>query len=423
MKRFRNGPSAIVATWFCLFVGSTPVVVFTFGNFMRPLSAEFGWSRALMSAAFAVGALAAAAMSPIVGRSIDHWGLRAVTLPGLIVAGCIVAAQSLNNGSPALLIFLQASVGALTIVITSLPYSKAISSWYDRRRGLALGISTLGAAAGAALIPQLAQAVIATEGWRSAYRVLGAAVIIIGFCPAALLLYEAPRQATTGTGVLSGRTVREACGDWRLWAICGVFLLGAAGTSGLIGQMVPLLTDRGFSVQLATKVLGVFAASNAVSRLVSGFLIDRFFAPYLAAAAFMLAGLGVLLLIGSESLPFVVGAMALSGLALGFESDLLPFLISRYFGMRAFGELAGYAYLSFTLGTGALGPLLMGNSQTVLGSYSPALFVFAAGLGVSGIVLLWFGPYAFPATPREPRDEPMRAEPTVAIEPTMIQGR
>ena len=71
MKRFRNGPSAIVATWFCMFVGSTPVVVFTFGNFMRPLSAEFGWSRALMSAAFAVGALRLQSCRPSwVGRSI-----------------------------------------------------------------------------------------------------------------------------------------------------------------------------------------------------------------------------------------------------------------------------------------------------------------------------------------------------------------
>lgn len=400
MRMFRNGPSAIGASWFCQFVGASPVVVFTFGNFMRPLTQEFGWTRALMSSAFALGAVSAAIMAPVVGRLVDTYGLRAITLPGLVLAAAAVAAQSLNDGAGWLLFLLQVCVGAFTIVLTPLPYSKAISSWYDRNRGLALGVSTIGAAAGAALIPQLAQSMITGHGWRTGYLVLGAAILIVAFIPALLLLHEAPKAGEAGAtraAPVVGVSVAEGRRNWRLWAICVVFLLGAAGTGGLVGQLVPLLTDRGFPVNTATSVLVVFAASNALSRLISGFFLDRVFAPYLAAATFLGAAIGVVLLIGASTYPLVIVAMALCGLAIGLEADLLPFLISRYFGTRAFGELVGYAYLAFTLGTGVVGPLLMGNSSTHFGSYAPALSVCAAGLVVGAVVLAVLGPYAFPA--------------------------
>ena len=401
MSFLRSGPSAIVATWFCLFIGASPVIVFTFGNFMRALSPEFGWSRALMSSAFAGGALAAAVMAPIIGHLLDRYGLRRVTLPGLVIAAIAVAAQALNNGNPALLFVLQALVGGLTVVLTALPFSKAISSWYDERRGMALGLSTIGAAIGFAIVPQFAQFLIGNYGWRTAYLGLGAAILVIAFIPAFFLLHDSGRrnvnQEASGLPAV-GVTVQEGRRSWRLWAICAIFLFGAAGTAGLVGQMVPLLTDRGFSVQAATSVLSFFAISNVISRVAGGFLLDRIFAPVLAACTLFASGIGVILLAQSGSYEWVVVAVTLCGIAIGLEADLLPFLVSRYFGTRAFGELVGYAFLSFTLGTGTVGPLLMGNSSTFLGSYTPALYACAGCLFLGSIVLLFLGPYPFPAT-------------------------
>ncbi len=394
-----GGWGVVVTTWFCLFVGASPVIVFTFGNFMKPLSEEFGWSRGFMSTGLAVSALAAAILAPVLGRLIDRLGIRKVTLPALVVAALAVAAQSLHTGHTAVFYVLLAIAGGLTVALTALPYSKAISLWFDRNRGLALGISTLGGALGVAVVPQIAQYVIADYGWRQAYVVLAVLVLVVAFIPAFFWLrtpsgveHAAAAEAAVGPSASEGRQ------DWRLWALCISFLLAAAAISGPIGQLVPMLTDRGFSPTQATGMLGVYAIASASARLISGLILDRVFAPVLGAIVFLAGACGLLLILfGNGDLSLITGVF-LCGISVGAEYDILPFIISRYFGTKAFGELVGYGFLSFTLGTGALGPLIMGNSYTMLGSYNYALGVFAIFLLLSAILLVSIGPYRFKAT-------------------------
>jgi MFS family permease len=397
MPTWKSGWGVVLATWLCLFVGASPVVVFTFGNFMAPFTAEFGWNRGAMSTAFAAGAFAAAFAAPLSGWLIDRYGLRRVTLPAIVASAAIVAAQALNNGSLALLVVLQFLVGAITVVLTALPYVKAITTWFDHNRGLALGLSTLGGAVGMAVIPQVAQYVIAHHGWRTAYLVLGGLVLVFAFLPAFLLLFEAPKTSTKTASAAQaiGLTAAEARRTWRLWAICAVFLLGAAGTAGVIGQLVPMLVDRGIPVAVATGALGVFAISSAVSRLVSGFLLDRVFAPLLGAACFLAAAIGLALLLSTQVPALLTLGIVFCGIAIGLEYDLLPYLVSRYVGTLAFGELVGYAFFSFSFGTGTIGPLLMGNSHSMMGSYRPALMLLCGGLVIASALLLVLGPYAY----------------------------
>lgn len=391
-----GGWGVVVTTWFCLFVGASPVIVFTFGNFMKPLSEAFGWSRGFMSSGMAVGAIAAAILAPVLGRLIDSMGIRKITLPALIVAALAVAAQSLQTGHAAVFYILSAIAGGLTVALTALPYAKAISLWFDRNRGLALGISTLGGALGVAVIPQIAQYVITGYGWRQAYIVLAVLILVIAFIPALLWLRTPPGiEQAAAVEVAFGPSASEGRRDWRLWALCISFLLAAAAISGPIGQLVPMLTDRGFSPAQATGMLGVYAIASTLARLISGLILDRVFAPILGAIVFLAGACGLLLILfGSGDLSLLVGIF-LCGISVGAEYDILPFIISRYFGTKAFGELVGYGFLSFTLGTGAFGPLIMGNSYTMLGSYNYALGIFTIFLLFSAILLVSIGPYRF----------------------------
>jgi sugar phosphate permease len=398
----RSGWASVIASWFCLFAGASSIIVFTFGNFLRALTAEFGWSRGLLSNAFACSALAAAIATPILGWLVDRYGIRRVTLPGIVIGGLAVMTLAANNGSAWVLFVTLPAAGALTVALTALPYTKAITNWFDQRRGLALGIATLGGSIGVAVVPQLTQSVISTYGWRTAYIFLGVLVLVVAFLPALIFLHDRERNeradAATVAANTPGFSAHEGRRQWRLWVICAAFLLAAAGASGIIGQLVPLLTDRGVGVENATRMIAVFAIGSAIARMFSGVVLDYVFAPYVGALSFLGGGIGLVLFVTSNNPSLLIVATALCGLSIGVEYDLLPYTVSRYMGMRAYGELVGYCFTCFVIGTGIVGPLMMGNSFSLLGSYNPSLTAFACFLFIAAVLLLTLGPYTYPAS-------------------------
>ena len=180
--------------------------------------------------------------------------------------------------------------------------------------------------------------------------------------------------------------------------ICAAFLLAAAGASGIIGQLVLLLTDRGVGVENATRMIAVLAIGSAIARMFSGVVLDYVFAPYVGALSFLGGGIGLVLFVTSNNPSLLIVATALCGLSIGVEYDLLPYTVSRYMGMRAYGELVGYCFTCFVIGTGIVGPLMMGNSFSLLGSYNPSLAAFACFLFIAAVLLPTLGPYTYPAS-------------------------
>lgn len=167
-----------------------------------------------------------------------------------------------------------------------------------------------------------------------------------------------------------------------------------ATEEGLTAHIVPLLTDRGVAPRQAAGVISVIGIALLVGRLLAGYLLDRVFAPYVAMAFTVLPFVGVVLLLVAVTIPTAVVAVLLVGPGLGAEVDLIAFLLSRYLGMRAFGEVYGYLFALFLLGNG-IGPVLLGTSFQYTGSYTPALAACAAGLVLASGLVLRLGPYRF----------------------------
>ena len=111
--------------------------------------------------------------------------------------------------------------------------------------------------------------------------------------------------------------------------------------NGIVGHLVPLLTDRGFALGQATATLSAVGLSTIAGRLVSGYLLDRFFAPYVAAALFLLPLAGVGILAAGPGGPALILAAIALGFGLGAEVDVIGFMVSRYFGLRSYGEIYG----------------------------------------------------------------------------------
>jgi len=380
-----------------LTVGNGPVMQFSFGVFVKPLTAQFASDRGTISAALSVGLLLTGLCTPLVGRLVDRFGVRAVSLPAITLFAIATASLGFIPDSATAFLAVYAIMGIFAAGQTPLPYAKAVSGAFDTKRGLALGVTMAGVGLGTVLLPMFAQIMIGQVGWRGAYIGLGTVLFVVAFPSVFFLLKDirpAHRRGAAATAGLSGVTGGQALRSGVFWLLAIAFFFVALACAGMLAHIVAIMTDRGVPVQRATAAISLGGLALIAGRLLSGWLLDRVFAPYVALVFVLSPLAGILLLFGSDTAGLAMAATILVGLGLGAEVDLIAFLITRYLGLKAFGEIYGYLFLTFMFGSG-LGPFVMGLSFAKTGSYTTTMVGFTLGLALSAILLLRLGAYRF----------------------------
>jgi len=370
-----------IASSGCVFVSFASLLVYTFGIFLKPLAAEFGWSRQAISAAFGLAALAVAACSPPLGLLLDRYPARRIILPCLAVFGIAFASLSLLTRHLWHLYAVFIVLGIVGNGTAHLAYSRAISTWFQARRGVAFAVLMTGGALGAMVLPLVAQALIGSVGWRNAFAILGAMVLAIGL-PLALQVRERPNPARLPKALATGASVSEGLRSRIFWIIAMVLFLCSIAQNGSIAHLSALLTDRGISPGNAALAASALGGAALAGRLFTGWLLDRFYAPRVSFCLLAIAALGTFLLSGSRSMLTGVAGAAFIGFGMGGEADVTPYLLSKYFGLRAFSTLYGFTWTAYAI-AGAIGPVIMGKAFDATGSYQTllswlALFTLAA---------------------------------------------
>ena len=376
-----------------LIVGNGPISVFAFGVFIKPLEAEFGWSRASISAGLSLCGLFSALALPLVGGLVDRYGVRRP----LLIAVCLFALNVAAIGSTTSLgmfIALAALSGLTGAAQSPLAYVKSISGQFNARRGLAIGIAMSGVGIGTAFVPLLAQSLINSFGWRAAYLGMGALVFLLAVPIAAAVIPDEPERRVSArdeSDLSQGLSIRAAIGSRIFWLLAlGIFLASLALNGSLV-HVVPMLTERGWTPDRAAMALAAAGLSGMVGRILVGFIIDRIFAPYVGGVFFLMAAAGIFLLIEDKA---VILGVVFVGLAAGAEIDMMGFLTSRYFGLSALGKTYGLLFALFTVAAG-LGPYLIGLSFTSTKAYGLG-FGTAAGLTIlAGLIITTLGPYRY----------------------------
>jgi MFS family permease len=333
---------------------------------------------------------------------LDRWGGRRVMIPGLLLYALGVASYALMTGSPAMMYLAFGLAGVFGCIGSPVPYGAVISLWFDRQRGLAIGIAMAGVGLGVAIVPQLAALLIRLFGWRMAYIGLAIAVLVIAWIPVALFIREpgasdavkltdvAPKHELIGLGVA------EAMKGWRFWALTIGFFIAIIAINGTLTHVVALLSDRGVPLQVATTALSAAGIALLVGRIVSGWCLDRFFGPYVAIGFFIIPMVGIALLgSGAPGAVPILGAV-LCGIGVGAEVDLMAFFVSRYFGLKSYGKIYGIMFAAFAFAQG-FGATIAGGSYDRYHSYTPAFWLFEAFLVITCLMLAPLGPYPYPA--------------------------
>ncbi len=278
-------------------------------------------------------------------------------------------------------------IGAAGNGTAQLAYTRAVSSWFEKRRGMALALVMTGGALGAMILPPVAQALIQRVGWRLSSAALGAMVLAVGLPVAATLVREKPGFDRGRRIEVAGASVSQAMRSRAFWIVVVVLFLASLGQNGAITHFTALLTDRGISPEGAAMAVALMGAASFLGRLVTGWLLDRFYAPRLAFSLLTIAALGIFLLSTAHSLAMGALAAILIGAGMGGEADIIPYVLSRHFGLRSFSVLYGLTWTAYAI-AGAIGPVLMGRAFDASASYeSLAVKLSILTLSAAGLIL------------------------------------
>ena len=368
-------------------------IYFAFSLFVKPLQAEFLWDRSTIMAGFTFLFLSLGISSPFAGKAVDRYGTKMVMVMGSLIAAAgffsLIAVKS-----PLYFYIGYLVIGAGGSAMGPISSTAAVSEWFDKKRGLALGIMSTGIGLGGLIIvPFLGEVVIPDFGWKSAYIVLGSLMCIIAVLAMLVIKTrqrdESPikiekqvddRLVSSDPPVSASRglTLMDALFSSAFWIIAVSFALSQFGITGTLQSQVPYLQDLGFPVATAAKTLGGIGLVSAFSKLFFGWLCDQINPKYAFSISvlFMTGGTFILLNVtpGSHLSVFWLYALVM-GFSAGAWLPAMSMLVSTNFGLLSYGVIFGAVSLVFNVG-GAAGPLWAGYLFDTTGSYQWAFIAF-----------------------------------------------
>lgn len=371
----------------------SPVYQISFGAYLRLMSADLGWSRGSLSLGPAIASLASAAASPMFGWWVDRSGARKIALFGCVTMPVAIALLGFMPPSYAAYLLVSTLIGFFGAATFPSVYLYLAPQYFDRNLGLAISLSVVGLGVGQVVMPQLNQALIAAGGWRGGWIALGAILLVGGLLNVLLLVRDRlpPRGGTRARlDDTSGYAFRTVTRKPSFWLLSLAFLLISMVTTGVAVHLPAILVDRGLSASQGIAALSMVGIGSIIARLTSGAMLDRF--SVVLPAVLFLGGqaLGCSLIAANANMPLTILGAMLVGAGLGAESDLMPFILRRAFGMRAFGRTFGLSFTMLSLGT-VIGPGATGLVFDRSGSYTPMLVLFAASGLIAAILISLFG--------------------------------
>lgn len=377
--------------------GASPVPFNVIGFLFAPLNAEFGWDRAQVSIAITIFGITAALLAPVFGGLADRFGVRGVGIWSMVAFVVTFSLPYFTTPSIVSFYAFFFLIGLVGIGSTPVTWSRALSMWFVKNRGLALGMMLLGTSAAALVVPRLAVFSIESFGWRSLFPIVALLPLLIAL-PVILAVFREPRvderpaALSTASGALVGMTFKQAIRTRQFWLLWFSILLIAGAYGGAHIHLPAIVADHGMTTAQAAGIMGVVGIGLLVGRIGVGFLLDRIWGPGVAFPVLCLPALSCYLLMGTSDAGMITFAAFLLGFAAGAESDLIAFLAARYFGMAHFGRIYGMLYMPFGLAS-ATSPVFYGIVRDSTGSYDPILSVASIVFIVGGGLLLLLGRY------------------------------
>ena len=383
-----------------------PAQTYGVSVFVDPMRDEFGWSRSLISTAYAIATLIGAGAVVLAGRLLDHFGHRRVLTATAICFGAALMAMSAINGPLTLTIGYSLlrgfGIGALLLASRTLA-----AQWFERRRGRALSLVALGGSLSLALVPIANDLLIDRFGWRAAWRIDALVIWIILLPVVAVMVRSRPEDVgqhpdgvpllvPLATGVETPDAAwgpREAIRTRTFWLLLFASMVPGLIVTGLDFNQISILTSQGLSSTIAASVFTMSAVCALLASFAGGWLVDHFPPRYVLAIGQATLAASMLVIVAASDIGWALAYGAVRGIALGTWAVAIDAAWPAYYGRGRLGSIRGMTFAAEIVGA-AIGPIPFGIVYDAVGGYETAI------LGLIWLPVLAIGAVLFSTPPR-----------------------
>jgi MFS transporter, OFA family, oxalate/formate antiporter len=399
--RFYYGWVVVAALCIILFL-SAGLGFYSVGVFIVPFQDEFGWTRGQVSVAMSISALVSGLFGPVAGVLVNKIGGRLVMGMGGLMMGVFFALLGLTRS----LLYLYLVFGCMAAWragIMIVPISTVVSQWFQRRRGLAIGVATAGIGLGGLVMAPITAVCISAVGWRLTFLIMGALIasVVVPLCVFVVRQHPAERGLLpdgadsteepaneAGESQVDGWSLRQAVRTPTFFFIAASFSLAFATLGAVLIHIVPFLEDQGISREQAGLMLGFVSGVGVFGKIASGYLADRMAPRLVAASVFAMQALGLMILVQFPEWPGIVAFTLVFGYSMGAVVALQPMMVVYCFGMTSIATILG-AMIAVTSVFNALGPVAAGVAYDISGTYD-TIFLLYVGIDCLAALLVCF---------------------------------
>lgn len=370
---------------------------YSYGVFFKPLSAEFGWTRAATSGAYSLFFILHGLLSIVTGKLNDRFGSRIVmTACGFLMGLGYLLMSRIGAIWQLYLVYGVILAGAMSGGYV--PLVSTVARWFVKRRGMVTGIVVAGVGFGTAVMPPLATWLVSSYGWQLSYLLIGCTSLVLIILAAQLLKREPGQMGLLPYGVneaeikisiseaQKGFSFKEATCTIQFWMLVAMFICFGFYNQSIIVHLVPHATDLGISPIIAANMLSILGISSIAGRLIMGSAGDRVGNRRILIACFALMLIALLWLQTTKEVWMFSLFAAVFGFGYGGFVSLQSPLVADVFGLRSHGIILGFGTFSNAIG-GGIGPIVAGRIFDITGNYQYA-FLICAALSIIPLVLI-----------------------------------
>lgn len=374
---------------------------YSYGVFFKAIAAEFGDSRLGVSLGLTVTSAVGAIAAPLVGRALDRFPLRRVIGVGAVFMALGFLGLSQVRTPLEFYLVLGLFIGFGASSMGNLATSKLVANWFERRRGMALGIAATGVSLSGVIMPFVTAALIEAYGWRQGFLLYGVFTLVVVVPVVLRMIISKPEDVglhpdgASQASIMATQgnqpprvSMRDVVRDRNFWAVVGTFGLAFCAMSATLTHMVPRLTDMGHALTTASLVMSLCAGLGVVGKLSFGVLADRLPLRRVLWLILVVQFVGQLVMYTNDTLwVFALGA-AIFGYGVGGVVPMHGVVVAKTFGRERFGAVLG-------LMRPAMFPLQIAGVPfagwifDVTGRYDQAFQVFL-GVYVVAALVAWF---------------------------------
>jgi MFS family permease len=371
-----------------------------YGTYAVMLHDEFGWSKTILSLAYALQSVQTGLVGPVQGALIDRFSPRRIMQVGAVIFGLgFIAFSRVDSLTSFFIIFMITALGATLSGFMTV--TTVVVNWFERRRSMAMAMTQLGLSVAGFIAPIIAWS-LTTNGWRATAFVSGLIILFVAL-PLSRIMHRTPEEvgqlpdggppkhlSQPGARPMTGPepaefTAREAMRTRAFWFISfghGLALLVVSAVT--VHLVLHLVDDLGYTVGQAATVLAFMTTIMIAGRVVGGILGDRFDKRYITATAMFGHAFGLIMLAYANSFAMVALFAIAHGMAWGVRGPLMQAMRADYFGRASFAKVMGFSSTIIMVGTVG-GPLIAGVMADRFGNYT-AGFTILAGMAAMGSI-------------------------------------